>query len=107
MPIQIQIRFDPDTDPNGHQNDTVPYVDLTPCLTHVAKSEFIFTFSHSISTSLSRCHNFQHLEQHIEIFDKKVLTIFICLEINTGQDWPDWHARMPVPIRQNDADPIT
>ncbi len=29
MPIQIQIRTDADTDPNWHQNDADPHVDLT------------------------------------------------------------------------------
>jgi hypothetical protein len=109
----VADRFDADPDPNPNFHSdadtlririaikTMPiHMWILPHVLHMLQNRiFFYTFCHKLSTSVPRCHNFQHLEQHIEIFDKKVLNIFICLEISTGQDWPDWHAWMPVPIR--------
>ncbi len=44
------FHVDADPDPDWDHNNAGPQADPTTTFTHVGKSEFFFTFSHSIAT---------------------------------------------------------
>jgi hypothetical protein len=46
---KFHVDADPDPNLDWHQNNADPHVDLSPSFTHVGKSEYFFTFIHSIA----------------------------------------------------------